>query len=88
MKFTQEQVLKEVQEIFKRDLSPTSINSKVYDTWIEMAEGWLSEGSYDYLNEGFTGFFERTPNQILLDFHLNDKLLDPLSDTQVDTFLQ
>lgn len=85
MKFTREQIRREVEAIENASLH--SSESEVYDAWADMASDWLVENPGDYLWEGFKGFAERSTDEIILDFHLNDKLEDPLTKEEVDTII-
>lgn len=78
-KFSREDVLDQVQKV--QDGTISRHDSPVYQAWNELAEEWLATGTYS--KAGFSGFDERTPNQILMDFHLNGGLKDDLSDDEM-----
>jgi hypothetical protein len=76
MKFTREQIKDQVFLIILGDLFIS--DSTVYQQWAEYADNHES---------GFKGFNERTLNEIIADFHLNDGLVDPLSDEDFNALL-
>lgn len=69
MVFTKKQVLKEVVQLQAGELLTSQ--SKVFKTWQNFATNWFQDDITDYLLNGFKGFYQRTPEQILLDFHFN-----------------
>lgn len=85
MKFTKEQVLAEKRAIE----AGTTLreDSAVYQAWAELADRWLASGDNSYHTEGFKGFNERSPEEIVLDFHLNDLLDAPLTDAEFNACL-
>lgn len=71
MKFTKKQILDEIKAL-RRKRNPMKLyESKVYVKWCQLADNWL-QFSEEYYLDGFTGFNERTPKEILEDFRLND----------------
>ena len=82
--FSQQQVFDEVRRIRAGAVEPH--NSRVYDAWMEMAGDWFVQDDGEYLRNGFVGFNQRSPEIILLDFHLGGKLAEPLTDEQVDEY--
>jgi hypothetical protein len=62
-------------EQIKKDLASDNVSdSLTFSLWCNFAENWLSDGGssiYGILMDGFRGFNERTPDEIILDFELN-----------------
>ena len=83
-KFTQKMVLEEVKKVQAGELT----DNQVFDDWMDMAGDWLANDDGEYLRHGFDGFYDRTPEQILLDFHFGGKLDRPLSAAEVDRLLE
>lgn len=86
MKFTQKQVLAEIRNLQSGRLNDLSY-TPVMDEWFNFAEDWLVDGPYDILKNGLKGFRQRTPEEILVDFHLNNRLKRPLTDKKLDKLL-
>lgn len=78
-KFSREVVLDQVSDVQNGELSRHE--SQVYEAWSNLAEEWLASGNH--AESGFRGFDDRTPEQILIDFSMNDLLLDPLSEDEL-----
>lgn len=70
--YTKEQILNEIKA-FK---SGTLFDSDIVDEWMDMATEWLTTDPQTFAKDGFDGFEERSPEQILVDFYLNDKVAD------------
>lgn len=68
--FTKQQILDEVKNYANGQ------DSEVVDAWMDMATDWLSDDPSTYLRDGFDGFNDRSPNQILCDFYLAGKVSD------------
>lgn len=83
--FPRNQVVEETIAIRQDRLDRTK--SKVYGVWEELAYEWLSSGENDYAADGFKGFYDRSPSEILFDFHENDLLEVPLTDDEVEKLL-
>jgi hypothetical protein len=81
-KFTRAQIKEEIKELNEGKLSYT--DSPVYNEWCEIASEWFINDVSDYLLDGFVGFRDRTGSEIMLDFHLNRRLVDELSDDEVE----
>ena len=75
-KFHNEQVLNEAKQVHAGELDPQ--NSSVFEAWCQLMLHWLTNNPHMLLGR-FAGFDERSPGQILLDFHYNDGLHEPLS---------
>lgn len=86
MKFSKERVIAEVELIRKGELHRS--DSAVYNEWAEMATEWLINDPNTYLNDGFTGFSTRSAKQIVLDFHLGDKLDQPLTEAEYNDCME
>ena len=81
IKFTQRQVLKEVKNILSGKLM--RYQSLVYQEWISFHTKHFKE--YDIrslINYGFKGFFNSSPEEILIDFNNFGKLKIKLNDDQ------
>lgn len=74
MKLKKQQILDEVKQVQSGSLSSTM--SEVYDEWADMATEWLTDDPSEYLKNGFDGFNDRSPEQILCDFYLAGKVED------------
>lgn len=85
MKFTRKQIESETQNIFDYQLE--LINSDVYNEWANIAINWFTDDPDEYLRFGFKGFMERTINEIVLDFYLNGKLEENLSEEEMNKLL-
>ena len=81
-KFSQKQVLKDI--IDYRNGKLLKFNSAIIDAWYDMAEKWLTNNPYCILTHGLKGFNERTPEEILVDFHFSNLLKRPLSAKKLD----
>jgi hypothetical protein len=81
MKFTQA----EVQEQLAKYDSEGEVGP-VIEEWLNMADKWLADGSNEYNTDGFVGLNERTVDEVLMDFHLDDKLVDRLDEKDFDAF--
>jgi hypothetical protein len=73
-------VSREVKQI--HDGGRSRASSTVYQAWAELADDWLANGNGEHHTGGFKGFDERTPEEIILDFDLNDMLTVPLTATE------
>lgn len=86
-RFTRQEVTEEVNKIRSGELSIYQGETPIYDQWHELAMEWLSQDDGEYAYDGFIGFRDRSVNQILLDFHLAGQLIDPFTDSEVDSIL-
>lgn len=84
MSYTKEQILDEVKRIHSGELA--RYDSEVLDAWSDMALDWWQNDDGAYLMDGFTGFNDRTPEQIVADFHFAGKLTEALTDEEVELF--
>lgn len=81
-KFTQQ----EVRQGVKDSREDYSVN-EIYDVWMNMAGDWFANDDGTYLRDGFTGYNDRSEDDILLDFHFGDKLSDPLTPEEIDKMM-
>ncbi|MFY4731206.1 hypothetical protein [Nitrospira sp. BLG_2] len=70
--YTKQQILTEVQAY----QANTIFDSDIVDDWFDMATQWLTDDPSEYLKDGFDGFNDRSPEQILCDFYLAGKVAD------------
>lgn len=70
--FTKKQILHETAQYQKGNL----FHSQIVDEWMDMATEWLTNDPSEYLTNGFDGFNDRSPKQILCDFYLAGKVTD------------
>ena len=76
-KYSQERVLQEIEDIRSGKLHKD--DSSVFQQWVEAASHWIMETPAE---DGFRSFYDRSSNEILIDFHNNGWLLNPLSDEE------
>lgn len=57
-----------------RDRQLSKAGSDVYQTWADMAAEWLMNSPGEYIDNGFEGFNERSAEEIVEDFRLNNQL--------------
>ncbi len=75
---TKDQILTEMRQLKANEI--TEMDSEVYDEWMNMAGDWLADDPSEYLKDGFKGFNERSPEEILCDFYLASKVSDMTED--------
>ena len=68
--YTKEQILAEVKSYQANSM----LDSEIVDDWMDMATDWLTDDPSEYITNGFDGFNDRTPEQILCDFYLAGKV--------------
>lgn len=78
-KFTRQQIGEEVALVQSGNLAHTE--SKVFLQWQEFADDMLHNA--DYSETGFRGFYDRSAREILLDFHVQGKLQDDLTEKEL-----
>lgn len=81
MFFTQNQVLEEVASVQAGEMSEEA--SPVFAGWCEIMERMVEECGVN-LRNGFRGFYQRSPREILGDLNNYDRLNSPLTREQID----
>lgn len=81
MFFTQNQVLEEVVAVQTGQMSEDA--SVVFQGWCEVMEAVCNNGEID-LRNGFRGFYQRFPREILFDLNSYNRLNIPLKPEQID----
>jgi hypothetical protein len=69
-RFTEAEIIEAIRQVKSFEVNRS--DSPVYQAWAELADSWMADSAGDYHWEGFVGFQDRSEEEIVEDFQIND----------------